>query len=209
MKRGKGGGRDAGMDEGWRQRGGGDAAAGGAGRCRRAAFPAHGGAVQQRLRRLTGSARCRPVLGPVLPGPVRRCPARQDASSSAEVRNKSVRIPAAVTGQPCSQEPAAWRLPKTGRGVRATRTLRQLSRGGSMAPRVLSPNLALWCKRVSSGTWRWVPSPRRRPCGTLSSTSTTSRRRISASSCASTSWKSASNRRARKAGTMSTGGTLS
>ncbi|KAM9543321.1 uncharacterized protein ACIB01_011174 isoform 2-T3 [Guaruba guarouba] len=120
-----------------------------------------------------------------------------------------VRIPAAVTGQPCSQEPAAWRLPKTGRGVRATRTLRQLSRGGSMAPRVLSPNLALWCKRVSSGTWRWVPSPRRRPCGTLSSTSTTSRRRISASSCASTSWKSASNRRARKAGTMSTGGTLS
>ncbi|KAM9543322.1 uncharacterized protein ACIB01_011174 isoform 3-T4 [Guaruba guarouba] len=149
-------------------------------------------------------------LGPVPPG-ARPGAARPGASVPGEAGCELLGggIPAAVTGQPCSQEPAAWRLPKTGRGVRATRTLRQLSRGGSMAPRVLSPNLALWCKRVSSGTWRWVPSPRRRPCGTLSSTSTTSRRRISASSCASTSWKSASNRRARKAGTMSTGGTLS
>lgn len=91
MKQGKGGGREAGMDEGWRQRGGGDEAAGGAGRCRRAASPAHSEEAQQSLRRPTGSARCRPVLGPVLPGPVRRCPAGQDASSAAEVRSEFVR----------------------------------------------------------------------------------------------------------------------
>ncbi|XP_065504981.1 uncharacterized protein LOC135996729 [Caloenas nicobarica] len=92
------------MDRGWRQGGGeregggggeggggADEAAGGAGRCRRAASPAHAGAARQRLRRPAGArpgaARCRPVPpvpGPVQPGAVRRCPAGRDASPAAE-----------------------------------------------------------------------------------------------------------------------------
>lgn len=74
------------MEEGWRRRR--DAAAGGAGRCRRAASPAHAGAARQSLRSAPRCPPGAPRCPPVPPGAAEA--GGQDASPSAEVRPRGL-----------------------------------------------------------------------------------------------------------------------